>query len=154
MRSRQLGLSFSAFVARSLESALSGGDNGAAQGFHHDRAGRDLFGDDIAAVMREHSMPFVRTSGVAEPDFSLKLANKRGSVAVVLAGSQSMQQAPDAVLGRSILLNGRDEIDAVIVCVPYLWLMSKPFQDIFNRQNIHIATPDSLPELLSRMKAG
>jgi len=155
-RARELGLSFSRYVAQCLENHLRGALEPAAtrlQGFgtytNHTSPGDGAstarqFEADVEQCLRELGHRYEREPQ-PQPRF---LIEQEGDGYIALECRHQMRERYTVTLGEAIILRRRPDIAAVYLCVPYLASFDKAMLQTYEAEGIHLCTPDTLPQTL------
>lgn len=173
-RAKALGLSFSRYVAQcvetdlgdrpsplnaeapsapsaeglSLEAAIdAGGEYGAA------KARSIAFEEDVEAILRAEEVCYERLASVAHlrTDFLIQHAveHRDEPHRIALECKHSVKGRETLVLGQLIVLRSLPMVDAVILCLPYTRNVDAHLRKTFAEQNLPLATPDNLVEVLT-----
>lgn len=175
-RAAQLGLSFSKYVTLCVEAELKGnvptllGDEPSAtyapnEGVTLDtaiergtrygeaKAASSEFANDIEAILKAHDYSFTREEKIAHlrADFLVQYVENKGkgkTRSIALECSHNIRNRYEIALGQAILLKSMPNVDAVIICVPYLSTFDPQMRATFLQNGIPTATPDSLVQTL------
>lgn len=172
-RARGLGLSFSRYVTLCVEAELNGRppqvlyELGAApaQGdvnlqsaidagseYSAAKAASIDFEDDIQEILRSENINFTRYSPIANlrTDFLIKYKDEDSGreFKIALECKHNLRGRYTVTLGQAIILRSMPQIDAVVLCVPYLKNFDAHVRETFAQQDIPIAIPDNVADIL------
>ncbi|GHC10891.1 hypothetical protein [Cerasicoccus arenae] len=175
-RSRSLGLSFSRYVTMCVEAELNGRqpqlltELGAApvredlnlqsaidagSDYSAAKAASIDFEDDIEEILRDEDICYTRYSSVANlrTDFLIQHVDEKTdrTIRIALECKHNLRGRYTVTLGQAIILRSMPQIDAVVLCVPYMKNFDDHVRETFHQQDIPIATPDNVVSILRKL---
>jgi hypothetical protein len=110
------------------------------------------FEDDIEGLLKAHDWCYSRFEKIAHmrADFLVQHTDPRTDATrrVVLECRYNIRNRYTVTLGQTIIWKSLPGVDAVVLCVPYLVNFDAHMHQTFAAQDIQIATPDSLNQVL------
>ncbi|WP_269542930.1 hypothetical protein [Cerasicoccus fimbriatus] len=126
-----------------LQSAIDAGSDYSAA-----KAASIDFEDDIEEILRADDICYTRYSAIGNlrTDFLIQHVDEKTdrTVRIALECKHNLRGRYTVTLGQAIILNSMPQIDAVVLCVPYLKNFDEHVRDTFAQQNIPIAIPDNV----------
>jgi len=171
-RARGLGLSFSRYVTMCVEAELNGRppqlfesnpaaarDDASLQSaidagseYGAAKAASIDFEDDIEEILTGENMTFQRYSSIANlrTDFLITYTEPGSSrvIRIALECKHNLRGRYTVTLGQAIILRSLPQVDAVVLCVPYLKNFDAQVRETFSLQDIPIAIPDNVVDIL------
>ncbi|WP_309395946.1 hypothetical protein [Cerasicoccus maritimus] len=118
------------------------------------------FEDDIEEILRADDICYTRYSAVGNlrTDFLVQHVCEKTdrTIRIALECKHNLRGRYTVTLGQAIILNSMPQIDAVVLCVPYLKNFDKHVRETFAQQDIPIAIPDNVGAVIREIaeKAG
>lgn len=172
-RARSLGLSFSRYVTLCVEAELNGrppqllfdlgqapareemdlqGAIDAGTDYSAAKAASIDFEDDIEEILKGEDICYTRycSIGNLRTDFLIQHVDARTdrTVRIALECKHNLRGRYTVTLGQAIILRSLPQVDAVVLCVPYMKNFDAQVRDTFAQQDIPIAIPDNVVDIL------
>ncbi len=181
-RARELGVSFSRYVAQAVEGELrgrvlgggageeepvGGGGGGAVDVSAAIEEGSDYasrksqaigFEDDVEEILRRADLCFTRHAAVAHlrTDFLVQRVEPETdrTLRIAVECAHNVRNRATVTLGQAIIVKSLPNVDGVVLCVPYRRALEAHVLSAFEQHGIAVATPDDLLEQLGRLLRG
>ncbi|WP_309382704.1 hypothetical protein [Cerasicoccus frondis] len=136
--------------ALNLQSAIDAGSDYSAA-----KAASIDFEDDIEEILRADDICYTRYAAISNhrTDFLIQHVHEKTdrTIRIALECKHNLRGRYTVTLGQAIILNSLPQVDAVILCVPYLKNFDAHIRETFAQQGIPIAIPDNVGEIIRQI---